>query len=70
MHWYILFGVLLVLAIALVGYFYVSERKYLAKKSSEVMRPEIKQDLDYEREQALRRKEKFQQAIHKAKEQK
>ncbi len=68
MFWYIILVVVLVLAIILVGYFYITERRYLAKKTSEVMSQEIKEDIEAEREQALERKNKFQKEMNKAKE--
>jgi uncharacterized protein HemX len=60
-------GILLVLLIGLVVYFFIGQRKYLHKKTSETMSKDLWQDIQQEREENLQRKKSFQEKLEKAK---
>ena len=63
----ILFIVFLFLALmGLVVYLWVRERRYLKKKTSEAMSETVWQDVVSEREEALKRRRLFREALGRA----
>lgn len=67
MIWYWIAGILAALALALLIFNYVRERKYLKKKTSEAMSRKLWTEIEDEREAALKRKEAFEDALKNAK---
>lgn len=67
MIWYWIAGLLTISALALLVYNYTRERKYLKKKTSEAMSPELRGEIEEEREAALKRKQAFDEALNDAK---
>ncbi len=67
MIWYWIAGSLTVLALALLIFNYIRERKYLKKKTSEAMSSELREEIEQEREEALKRKREFDEALKDAK---
>lgn len=55
------------LLFAVTAFFLLRERRYLKKKTSEAMSPAVWQDVVKEREEALRKRRKFQDSLEKAK---
>lgn len=56
-------GILIGLLILLVGYFWWRERCYLKKKTSEIMSPSVWSEIVAEREEVLRKRRAFQEAL-------
>ncbi len=69
MIWYWTAGVFAVLALALLIFNFVRERKYLKKRTSEAMSRKLWSEIEEEREAALKRKEAFDVALKDAKKQ-
>jgi len=67
MIWYWTAGILAVLALALLVYNYIRERRYLKKKTSEAMSRKMWGEIEEEREAALKRKQAFDEAMNEAK---
>lgn len=63
---FILFALFLVL-LMLVLYLWMRERRFLKKKTSEVMSKEVWQEILQEREEALKKRRTFREALEKAK---
>jgi len=55
------------MAMGLLAFNYVRDRRYLKKKTSEAMSRELWSDIEEEREQSLGRKERFGKALDEAK---
>jgi hypothetical protein len=67
MIWYWIAGLLTVVALALLIFNYSRDRKYLKKKTSEAMSRGLKEEIEEEREESLRRKKEFDEAMKEAK---
>jgi len=67
MIWYWIAGLLTALALALLIFNYIRERRYLKKKTSEAMGLGLREEIEEEREAALKRKQAFDEAINEAK---
>ncbi|MDO8494762.1 MAG: hypothetical protein Q7S68_05445 [Deltaproteobacteria bacterium] len=64
----ILLTIFLFLALlGVAGFFWIRERRYLKKKTSEVMSEQIWKDVIDEREEALEKRRRFHEALEKAK---
>ena len=67
MIWYWIAGILTIMAITLLVFNFVRERRYIKKKTSEAMSEELKKEIEEERFDALTRKQKFDDALESAK---
>jgi len=67
MIWYWIAGLLSILALALLVFNYMRERRYLRKKTSEAMSRTLWEEIEVEREASRERKQKFHEAIEDAK---
>ena len=65
--WLILGAVFTAILFAGLFYIYLSDRKYEKKKASEVFSPELKEEIEAEREEAAARREKFLKAMNAVK---
>lgn len=50
-------------AFALIIYFRLRENRYLQKKTKEVMSKELRKEIEQEKNEALRKKEKFEKIL-------
>lgn len=66
MAWYIIGSILLLIALGLLIFNYVRERRYLKKKASEAMRTEMWEEIESEREASRERQKKFHEALEEA----
>ncbi len=66
MVWYIIAIVCFAIAAVLLIYTRVRDSRYDKKKTSEIMSEELKQEIEEEREAALDRQRKFNEALKKA----
>ncbi|HPW45107.1 MAG TPA: hypothetical protein PKU96_01905 [bacterium] len=65
--WLILGAVFTAILFAGLFYIHLSDRRYEKKKTSEVFSPELKEEIEAEREGAAARREKFMKFIEAAK---
>lgn len=66
MAWYIIGGVLFLIALGLLAFNYLRERRYLKKKTSESMSTETWEEIEAEREASRERQKKFHEALEEA----
>lgn len=66
MKWTILIIVLFAIAMAVAAVVFVLDRRYDRKKTSEVMSPALKEEIEEERADGLRRRTKFEEAMKTA----
>ncbi len=66
MVWYIAAAILFILALTLLIFNYVHDRRYMKKKTSEAMSAELWKEIQIEREASLERKKRFKQALEEA----
>lgn len=66
MIWYWIAGLLTLSALALMVLNYTRERRYLKKRTSEAMSHSLRDEIEDEREAALKRKQAFDEAINEA----
>lgn len=52
--------------LGVVGFFWIRERRYLKKKTSEVMSEKLWTEVIAEREEALEKRRRFQEALERA----
>lgn len=67
MVWYIIGGIAAVAAMGMLLFTYVRDRRYLKLPVSKAMSRELWGEIEQEREEALARRERFQQAVERAK---
>ncbi len=65
MGWWIFLLVLFLGFLAFVGVIQWRERQFLKKNLKEVMPPVLRQEVDQERQDAVRRKQKFESQLKK-----
>ena len=68
MVWYIIAGILFAIAIGILIYSRMRDRRYEKLKPSEAMSEEMWEEIEEEREAALTRREKFTEALNEAEE--
>ncbi|MFH1652540.1 MAG: hypothetical protein ABIE74_00630, partial [Pseudomonadota bacterium] len=66
MFWYIFGGLTFLILVLIAGYLYYQDRKYLHSKVSEVMGEDLKKEIEDEREEALKRKSSWEDALKSA----
>lgn len=64
---HILWSVVLIILFGVVGFFWWKDRKYLQKKTSETMSPELWKEIEAERLSNLDKRRKFREALEQAK---
>ena len=64
--WYIIAGIAAAVAVLLLIYTFVRDRRYMGKKTSEAMSRELWAEIDEERQEAMARREGFRRAIEEA----
>jgi len=64
--WYIIAGIAAVVAVLLIIYTFVRDRRYMRKKTSEAMSRELWTEIDKERQEAMDRGEGFRRALGEA----
>ena len=65
--WLIAGGLFTLMLFAGLVFIYISDRKYEKKRTSEVFSPELKEEIEAEREQSAARREKFIKAMNSVK---
>ncbi len=66
MIWYIIAGISFAAALALLIWTRLQDRRYLRSKTSDAMRPDIREELEQERTEAYERRERFHRALSEA----
>lgn len=66
MVWYIIAGMLMLVAVAMLVIQYVADRRHLRKKTSQAMGDVLWKEIQDEREASKERQEKFRAALDKA----
>lgn len=66
MFWYIIASISFVVAISLLVFTRIRDKRYEKMKTSEAMSPELRTEIEEEREAALLRREKFTTALKEA----
>lgn len=70
MIWYIIALILFLVAVGLMLFQYLRERRYLGSKTSQAMGDQLWQEIQDERESSKERKEKFRAALKQAEKEK
>jgi hypothetical protein len=65
--WWIAGAFALVLVVAVTAFVYISDKRYLKKKTSETFSPTLREEIEEERKYSLARHEKFEEALKTAK---
>lgn len=65
--WIILFLIILLVAIGLLVFVHIRDKRYLSKPVREVLGEELKEEIEKERNEFAQHQEKFQKALEKAK---
>ncbi|MBI2340550.1 MAG: hypothetical protein HYU99_09350 [Deltaproteobacteria bacterium] len=60
------FIIILVLGFLFLGFYFYRDRKYLKRPAREGLSPELKKEIETEREDFKRRKERFEKALSRA----
>ncbi len=66
MVWYIIAGIAISAALAILIYSYVRDRRYERLKTSQAMSPELWQEIEEERNEAIKRRGHWRDALTKA----
>lgn len=66
MVWYIIAAILFCVALVLMLYIYVRDKRYLKKKTSSTMSENLWNEIQEEREASKQRRDKFRAALHEA----
>lgn len=67
-YFWIVFGIFMfIAAMSVVLVIFIQDRRYLRKKTSEVFGKGLREEIEMEREDSLRRKKIFDEALQKAK---
>ena len=66
MIWYVISSISFLVVVLLLVYTRIRDRRYEKMKTSEAMRPELWEEIEREREEALAKREKFREALKKA----
>ncbi len=66
MVWYIIAGIAAAVALGILIFTYVRDRRYERKRVLEAMSPELRSAIDEEREASLVRRERFKEAFEEA----
>lgn len=66
MIWYVISIISFLAVVLLLVYTRIRDRRYEKLKTSEAMRPELWEEIEIEREEALAKREKFREALKKA----
>ena len=66
MVWYIISAILFLIAIGILIFNYVRERRFLKRKTSEAMSEEMWEEIEAERDAARERQRKFHDALEEA----
>lgn len=61
----VLWGILFVVIVALLVWFRVRENRFLKKKTKDAVRPQIRLEIEAEKEDVVRRKKAFQDRLDK-----
>lgn len=67
MIWYIAAAILFLITMVLLVWRFILDRRYLRKKTSEAMGPELRSAIQEEREESQRRQDAFKSALKDAK---
>ncbi|MFA4874834.1 MAG: hypothetical protein WC956_03160 [bacterium] len=67
MIWYIIAGIAFALALGLLIYTFVRDRRYMRMKTSQAMSRELWAEIEQEREESLKRKDRWTSALTEAK---
>ena len=67
MIWYIAAAILFLIALLLLVWRFIRDRRYLRKKTSEAMGPDLWSEVQEEREESQRRQDAFRSALKDAK---
>lgn len=70
MTWYLIAAVVFLIALGLLVFNFLRERRYLKKRVSEAMRSEVRQEIEEERALLLARRERFRSILKKVDENK
>ncbi len=63
MVWYIIAGIALAVALFILIYTYLRDRRYERMGGLEAMNPELREEIERERSEALERRERFREAM-------
>jgi hypothetical protein len=63
MVWYIIAGIAAAIAILLLVYTFVRDRRYERKRVLDAMSPDLRAEIEAEREEGFKRRERFQEAL-------
>lgn len=66
MVWYIISAIAAFVAILVLVLTYVRDRRYERKRVLEAMSPELRAEIEREREESIRRRERFREALGSA----
>lgn len=66
MVWYVIAGVAALVALALLVFNFVRDRRYMRKRTSEAMSRELWGEIEQERALALERRERFKRQLEEA----
>jgi len=70
MVWYIISAIAFAASVAILVITHIRDRRYLRLKASQAMDPAVLEELEQEREDALKRRKRFQEALKGAEEEK
>jgi hypothetical protein len=66
MVWYVIAGIAFVVALALLVFNFVRDRRYMGKRTSQAMSRDLWDEIEQERAEALERKERFEKELEEA----
>jgi hypothetical protein len=66
MVWYIIAGITVAIALILLVFNFIRDRRYERKRGLDAMSPELRAEIEDERARALERKEHFREALGEA----
>ncbi|MFH1830773.1 MAG: hypothetical protein ABH871_08380 [Pseudomonadota bacterium] len=66
MTWYIIAGIAALVALGILIYTYVRDRRYMKKRVLEAMSPDLRKEIEEERAASLVRRELFKEALEEA----
>ena len=66
MVWYIIAAIAAAVALAVLIYNFMSDRRYERQRPLDAMDPELREEVDREREESMKRRELFREALDDA----
>jgi len=66
MVWYVIAGIAAAAVLVLVVYSFIRDRRYLRKKTSEVFGPDLRAEIEAEREEGRARQERWRRTLSEA----